>query len=153
MYAYTEYRDSFTGFSALDCLVSAHCFYLPFLSPSCQHRFAFVSLHQGTSLCLCFLRYRFLATGRGELARSSASAGTGASSAELLTVALSCALPTGVGDPDHKRVVSREGADPQLARADCMQIQGDGLIGMYQSSSSVAGLLQSHLILIFVQRN
>ena len=28
MYAHTEYRDSFTGFSALDSLVSAH-FYLP----------------------------------------------------------------------------------------------------------------------------
>jgi len=34
MYAYTEYRDSFTGFSALDSLVSAHCLYHFYLPPA-----------------------------------------------------------------------------------------------------------------------
>jgi hypothetical protein len=102
-----------------------------------------------------------------ELARSSAGAGTCASSAELVTVAVSCALngasrggmstrtrhsgswlsplqyleptsaaervPTGAGDPGHQRVAIREGVDPQFARAHGMQVQGDGLIDMYQS--------------------
>jgi hypothetical protein len=62
-------------------------------------------------------------------------------------------IPAGAGDPSHQRVVIREGADSQLSRAHGMQIQGDGLIGMYQSSSSVAALLESHIVLIFVQRN